>query len=411
MPRIQLPERPAARARWDPRFVLPLPDFCKFPILDKWLAQRPAIAKAIVWETATGPIAYPDWPIDKRDQLRNAFPQAYPFQLEDPPPNTRNLADQDYPSTVLSEEHAWALYLNHVAHSLAHDFLNAFGWSLDDLPAEHLAVLLDSRSFFDWSSADGGYLLNLTVGGRVLPGPPDEAYALMTANDLIAEDRLQTIGRVLNWCRDNLRHFTGGATAQNMEYQWQYRGFPPLSRILEGTPNTDPRPGYTDVVLRHRTAGCHGTNGFLRGLLRAVNIPVLYLRPPNSGHATPGFPTEGMYLSHGDDPYNAMAKATPPYPAAALLIDQPQYDAWFPPGASDPDKNIGRQVLELALVHLPDYLLHRHCADIAASRSHDQSDVFASFQRFYSVAELEAMDVWDRLDQKVAGFGGCDDIP
>ena len=415
MPRIHLPRNMTARSKWAPRFILPLPDYCQdiiyHRLLDKWLAQHPVIADAIIWETATGPLAYSDWPIERRNQIRKAFPFGYPFQLEDPPPNMTNLADDDYPSTVLSEEHAWALYLNHIAQSLANEFWNALGWSLEDLSAENLTIMLDSRSFFDWSTDEGGYLLDSGVVGRALPAPPDEVYEFLSTNDLIAEDRLQTVGRLLNWCRHNLRHFTGGNSAQNMEYQWQYRGFPPVSRILEGTPNTNPSPGYTDNQFKHRTVGCHGTNGFLRAVLRVVNIPVVYQRPPNSGHATPGFPSEGMYLSHGDDPYNRLTKSTPPYPAVDLLIDQAQYDTWFPLASSDPNKNIGRQVKELALIHLPDYLLHLHCADIAAARPHDQSDVYKTFDRWYTVAELEAMNLWNRLDQKVASFGGCEDIP
>jgi hypothetical protein len=415
MPVIQIPERMLARAGGISRFILPLPDFCQDIIyrrtLESWLEQHPVVSGSIVWETPTGPLVYADWPEEKKDQLRKAFPFGYPFQLEDPPPNMRNLADDEEPYTVLSEDHAWQLYLNHLTQSLASEFWHAFAWSLEDYPAENLAVMLDSRSFFEWSRPGGGYLLNMSVSGRALPAPPDLVYSFLSGNNLIAEDRLHTIGHVLNWCRHNLHHLSDGATARNMEYQWQYRGFPPVSRILTGTVNTNPAPGYTDSQLKHRTAGCHGTNGFLRAVLRIVNIPVLYLRPPGSGHATPSFPGEGMFLSHGDDPYSSLTKATPPYPAVDLLIDRTQFDAWFPPGASDPDKNIGRRAYELALIHLPDYLLHLRCSDIAAGRSHAQSDVYRVFQHLYSLAELEAMNLWGRLDEKVASFGGCSYIP
>ncbi len=415
MPRVQLPREMLARAQWASRFILPLPDYCQdliyHRILDKWLAQHPTVSEAIIWETADGPQPYSTWPVEKRDQLRKAFPFGYPFQLVDPPPNMRNLGDYDYPGTFLSEEHAWALYLNHVAQSLANEFWNAFGWSLEDLSAENLSIMLDSRSFFSWSPTTDNYVLFGHIGGRALPAPPDQVYAFLSTNNLIAEDRIQTIGRLLNWCRHNLTHFSGGVETLNMEYQWQYRGYPPVSRILEGTPNTNPTPGYTDDELKHRTAGCHGTNGFLRAVLRVVNIPVLYQRPPNSGHATPVFPSEGKYLSHGDDPYSSLTKATPEYPAVDLLIDQAQYDAWFPDGVADPNVNVGRQVYELALIHLPDYLLHLHCADIAAGQSHDQSYVYGVFDHLYTVTELEAMNLWGRLDQKVDSFGGCDHIP
>ena len=122
MPRIHLPRNMTARAKWMPRFILPLPDFCQdiiyHRILDKWLAQHPVIADAMIWETPTWPLAYSDWPPEKRDQLRKAFPFSYPFELEDPPPNMKSLADDDRPTTVLSEDHAWPLYLNHIVQSL-----------------------------------------------------------------------------------------------------------------------------------------------------------------------------------------------------------------------------------------------------------------------------------------------------
>jgi len=196
-----------------------------------------------------------------------------------------------------------------------------------------------------------------------------------------------------------------------MEYQWQYRGFPPISRIMAGTPNNDPRPGYNDPELRNRTAGCHGTNGFLRGVLHTVNIPVLYRRPPGSGHATPNFPGEDKWLSHGDDPYNSFSRSTPRYPAEELLIDQATYSSWFTNGMPDPDLNIGRQVYELALIYLPDVLLGKHCDDIAAGLNHADSEVYEAFSRWYSVQELEAQNLWGRLDEKIATFGGCENLP
>jgi hypothetical protein len=93
------------------------------------------------------------------------------------------------------------------------------------------------------------------------------------------------------------------------------------------------------------------------------------------------------------------------------LIDRPTYDAWFPVGGANPDENIGRRVYELALIYLPNALLQAHCADLAAGRGHAASDVFAMFSRWYSVTQLEGMGLWNRLDAKVASFGGCASIP
>lgn len=49
-----------------------------------------------------------------------------------------------------------------------------------------------------------------------------------------------------------------------MHNHWQYRGWPPVERIISGT--NDPVLG-----VRHWTAGCRGTSGFLRLVLRTTN--------------------------------------------------------------------------------------------------------------------------------------------
>ena len=51
---------------------------------------------------------------------------------------------------------------------------------------------------------------------------------------MIAQDRLHTIGNLLEWSRD-LIHFLGGFTAKNLEGHWQYRGQMPVSRVISGT--------------------------------------------------------------------------------------------------------------------------------------------------------------------------------
>ena len=77
-------------------------------------------------------------------------------------------------------------------------------------------------------------------------------------------------------------------------------------------------PGAT--AFEHWTAGCHGTTGFLRNVLRAV--PVQNLRV--CGHGQVRFLTEGTYLDHANNPYNTGFKASA-LPASALLIDETTY--------------------------------------------------------------------------------------
>jgi hypothetical protein len=55
-----------------------------------------------------------------------------------------------------------------------------------------------------------------------------------------------------------------------------------MSRVLSGTTST--YPGAVPAFARW-TAGCHGTSGCLRNVLRAVNIPVQILRVCGHGRS------------------------------------------------------------------------------------------------------------------------------
>jgi len=57
---------------------------------------------------------------------------------------------------------------------------------------------------------------------------------------------IDTLARMLDGCRANLIHFTGGTQAANMAEQWQYRGFPPMTRVIEVRHcRPAPRPGFS----------------------------------------------------------------------------------------------------------------------------------------------------------------------
>ena len=118
-------------------------------------------------------------------------------------------------------------------------------------------------------------------------------------------------------------------------------------------------------------------------------------------------------LSHGDDPYNALGRATPPVPAGEIPVDQATFDSWFGAGVSAADKlnNVGRRMRELAVTYLPNYLLHKYCSDIANGKTHANGEVFDTLSLNYTVAQLEAQNLWTRMDAKIAGFGGCAHVP
>jgi hypothetical protein len=261
--------------------------------------------------------------------------------------------------------------------------------------------LFDSRATFNWNAAEGGYEITFNHGA-VVPCAPNIGYSLLY-NNLLAPSRVGTIVGVLDWSRTNLRHFSGGWATSNVYDQWQYRGFPPVSAMIQGTlTQSQPSAGRN-----HLTGGCWGTTGFLKAILRTVNVPVELVRP--GGHAQPHFIEDGLYLSHGDDPYNQLTTSVPPMPIAEILIDQAKFAGWFGAGVSDADRsdNVGRRPVELSLTYLPTYLLKAYCQDMAGAKSHSNGAVFDIYKRYYSVPQLEAMNLWGKMDNKIASLGGC----
>jgi Dictyostelium (slime mold) repeat len=178
-----------------------------------------------------------------------------------------------------------------------------------------------------------------------------------------------------------------------MWLHWQYRGWPPVSRIISGTVYQQTPNG-----IQHYTAGCGGTTSFLRDVLRAVNIPVI--GENRASHACPHFTSEGLYLSHGDDPYSIRSMSE--IPTEQLLIDQKTFDAWFGPDVAPEQikNNIGRRTLQLAIEYLPKYFFTKYCADRSKGLSHADGSVYSNFKPCYSLAELEEENLWERMDVK-----------
>ena len=380
--------------------------------LSTWLAAHPAVADRIQWQDASGAHPWPTWSAFWKADLQNAFELAChgnSIAVAEIPENLAILADSDFPTTILAPSDAWAYFLASVAQCLAVEIGNQLLWRLGDYSADQLAELLDSRAMFNWHDSPTGYCIRQdVVHGWIVPAPPQYTYRFLVSNHLIdPRSRPDTIANLLNWCRSNLWHADGGPTAVNMQDQWQYRGLPPMSRVINGTLQTsEPAQG-----IHCRTAGCWCTTGFLRATLRAVNIPVQMV--VNGGHAQPWFMADGLYLSHGDDPYNQLTTAVPPIPASEIPIDQAKFNAWFGPGVSDADvdNNVGRRLLELALIYLPIYLLRRYCNDIADGNAPGAGQVFNLFSPVYTLAELEAQFLWIKMDAKLASTGGCGQLP
>jgi hypothetical protein len=395
-----------------------------FSDVSEWLANNPRIAGAIVFERMFGyapqPTPYTQWTSSEQADLKNAFRNAelgQPIALADPPVNQwPENSPGDY--TVLSPSDAWLLFCAHIGNSLNLEINQSLWWSLKDYNDNQLASIVNSTSFFKgytfvWMNYLTGYIISMSGGtggdnlGWALPSPPSVVKKFLTDNSMIGSSRSTTITNMLEWCRSNLTHFIGNIDFTVFQRVWQYRGVPPVSRMIAGTID----PDYNTAQKYHWTAGCWGTSGFLKNVLRTVNIPVDCISIPNTGHCTPFFSSENKYLSHGDDPYNKLCDGTPDI--SELLISADTYTSWFGPSVPGDIcvKNVGRHPTELAVKYLPKYLLFWNCKDKESGRSHENSMVYDALKWPYTLSDLENMQLWIKLDAKTASLGGCSMIP
>lgn len=365
--------------------------------LDVFLESRPRIADAIRWRKVGEPagVPYRLWPEREKDELRASFRaqiEGRSPDLEDPPANIAVPDAENSFTTVIGTGPARALYLAWVAHCLDVERSRVVGWSIADAAPETLGAILGSGSFFHPCDAPAGYRFWCGDTGEVVPVPPKRALGFLVEHNLIRRTERETVMAVCEWSR-RLTHFQGGYTLDNMERHWQYRGVSPVSRMMEGTALTG------ELERFHYTAGCHGTAGWLKCLLRAVNIPVREVSV--EGHATVQFPTVDLALSHGDDLYTRIGTRAP---VAELFITMDEWRRWFQtePSWQERERNVGRAAVRLALRHSSPYLEELHRQDAAEQRPRATSRVYEVFAKHYSVGEVQAAGVWERLEQPAA---------
>jgi hypothetical protein len=322
-----------------------------------WISAHPKVAYSIKWEInrdnypdsydqkESAKLSWPDWSTAQKQALEDAFASAQTWlhsadplhslneTIQYPPTNIDPSVGTDdaAPWATVSVDYAWDMYVRWVAHTLLLETEGALPWSILDYDTEMLKALLDSTSMFARiddtrvgmaTGAPDHVNYKRRVGnlGQSLPAPPRYVYAFLRKGGLIGADRAATIVNLLDWSSANMAHFDGDATYANFEAHWGFRGPPPITRIIEGT------IAEGESTPRHWTAGCHGTTGFWRNVLRAANIPVEIAN--RCGHSLAYFLTEGRYIDHGDDPYNSDFKALL-VSSSKLLISVSTEEDWF----------------------------------------------------------------------------------
>ncbi len=406
-------------------------------VLRCWLGLNLKVAVSIVWDELLSngyahPVPYPFWPEWRKKELDQVFYSTYkwletglqmPFPI--PPDPAVNRVPPTFPGTniALNEHDAWLLYEATVAHSLALEIGGFVPWSIIDYDAEDLGGLFHSRAMFEADDRDYGDF-NFAFAGYwaegVLAAYPKTSFAFFVHQDIIRSTHLSTITRLLGWSGSHLAHYadyggdTDGKSPMEVAYMhWQYYGDAPVQRMLAGTL----RDNTTEVA--HWTRGCSGTSAMYESILRALNIPARTMwgsgegiEPHLDGHTVPVFPTIGKTLSHGDDVLAwgyYLEKVSPP-PASVspskLFISWNTFVDWF---YTHPDSNVGRRRHDdIPLQLLDDDILDLYCNDLALGLPHGQSSVYQRFADHYTVADLEAKDLWTRLAQKAATLQFCD---
>ena len=381
--------------------------------LNAYLADNPHVADAIRWssQASTAWQKYPTWSAAQKAELASVYRKIRNRQfpgLSATPTMTYFSTGQweGTPAGVgmgVDEATAWEYFLAYVAHALVVEIARLVPWRLKDYPSDQLSQLLSVKGLFEYASAANAYL----VSGAT-PGDPVRAYQFLSGKQFMRLARRDTIGSLLDWCRANLSHFWGVLDPTGAQAHWQYNGYPPVERVISGT--THPQYGFA-----HWTGGCWGTTSFLKAVLRTINIPVE--KAAADGHATPRFMSENLYLSHGDDPYDGRLTTSPAIPIDDLFIDAAKFTSWFGSGVPPltQQDNVARRCKELALQYLTDWILKLRCNDLqqgvtneAASSVYNDNSL--QLYKLYTVAQLQAMNLWGLLDAKIAAKGGCSSL-
>lgn len=347
-----------------------------------------------------------------------------PSPVPDPPFNLQPddpLVD-GVPWAMVHSQSAFALYVRLVAAQLAMEIGGCLPWSLAGYVPADLRPLFDGRMIFRYVPEGPSEWGTMTATGHIVtttvtPAPPLVVLGFLAQHGLIGANRLETIVRLLDWERNNLRHVVGGTPATPLGSGvlfFGYNGRPPVSRMINGTVMAEPvmfSGGFTyyegDVL--HWVGGCGGASGFNEQVFRLVNVAA---EQTALAHFQNRFSLgNGVYvgLAHADDPYGI--HSAPEIPTAEILLDDATYQAWFV-DESDPAarlKNVGRRTADLYLQYLPEILLYKHCLDINIfNNDHASSLVYNfAFSATYTVEEMEAMGLWTGIEAKLSTLGGC----
>lgn len=320
--------------------------------LEQWINAHASIKKNIKWNYKAwdfyhvgepGKQPYEKWSAQQKKDLADEYlyiwslftgKKALTDILEYPPKNiTSDINDDgDSANVSVTPEYAWKMYTKWLAFNLYTEIYGLFPWRLITYKEPELQMLLDSTTMSVKTGTDKYVFGTIDIAstqyiyaqdnlGASLIAPPLYTFDFLQKNKLVGKTSAETVCLLLTWMSNNMTHFNGKLTLKRSEEIWQYRGLPPITKIISGTTDAG-----GDKTFGHWTAGCHGSAGFIMNILRAVNIPVRIILI--CGHAVVYFMRDGMYMDHGDNPYSSAFKKS----GAGinhLLINEATYLKWF----------------------------------------------------------------------------------
>lgn len=382
---------------------------CGADPLELWLYSNQNIAANIDWNFTlynNDILSYFDWNQEYKDRLFSKYDSlvnGYYPTFPDPLPNLNTTKNNGL--TALEPDFAFSVYISFVANSLYQEIQNNYNWSIIDYDDQFLQELLSHESYFEpWLDADISNEKFVRIKETVISTPSPPAYLqneFICPRNILQSTQQVTFSEIMRFARDSMFHFVG---SQTYNEHWQYLGFPPMSRVIDGT--THPIYGFG-----HWTYGCHGTVTFSKWLGFMLNIPILD-KFIGSGHRIALLPTaDSIFISHGDDPYGK-DHIEPRH----FNINKFHFTEFFGDGEINQDLNVnvGRRVREIHLNNLSQRAKNIYCQDYATNGNVGIDNILYDEYDEYSSEFLNAIHFWDRLhidlnNSNLAQFGNCFD--
>lgn len=363
------------------------------------------IRAAMVWRDKAGDLAYDSWPQALKELLKkhiSVIETGAPSPLEGPP----RLIDKTY----FSKDAAMDIYAAHIAQSLWADASGAIAWKLRNMPSEWISCLLDSRAIMSYDKGRDAYFFDRAANGAVTSWNPRASYEFLENFGMVGATPADTIYKLTDWMRARLIHFTGSDLSSNTGYE----GFPPVDLVIYRLPGK-----------RHETAGCWGTTGLYASILRSVNVPVRpgFVMLSGASHSRPHFPSAGLYLAHGDDPYNVMAWPSGRTMASSeLFFTESDYITLIASPATNTSSsgarpntpgeqasfNAGKKILEAAVRSPSDHLLYLFCTDRARLEETLTGDHVGGILKTYADPYFnsnERLEILSSFERIITGTG------